>query len=127
MPAPRWLARFNLHVTNHFLGPIARYFPGMGIIVHRGRKSRRRYRTPVVLFRRGDGFVIALTYGRESQWVLNLIAEGGGELETRGRILRISQPRLIHDERRSIMPLLIRPMLAILNVSDFLEVNLPAT
>ena len=25
MPLPRWLARFNLHVTNRILGPLARY------------------------------------------------------------------------------------------------------
>jgi len=31
-----------------------------------------------------NGFVIALTYGRESEWVKNVLAAGGCELETRG-------------------------------------------
>jgi len=61
MPAPRWLARFNLHVTNRILGPLALYMPGMGVIVHVGRKTRRVHRTPVLIFRQGQHFVIALT------------------------------------------------------------------
>ena len=63
MPLPRWLARFNLRVTNRILGPLAEHGPGMGIVIHRGRKTKRHYRTPVMVFRRGEGFVIALTYG----------------------------------------------------------------
>ena len=38
MPAPRWLARFNLVVTNRLLGPLARHLPGMGVVLHIGRK-----------------------------------------------------------------------------------------
>ncbi len=39
MPAPRWLARFNLHVTNRLLGPLAADLPGIGVVLHIGRKS----------------------------------------------------------------------------------------
>lgn len=69
MPAPRWLARFNPRVTNHILGPLAKRLPGMGIVIHTGRRTHRQYRTPVMFFKHGDDFVIALTFGRESQWV----------------------------------------------------------
>jgi hypothetical protein len=75
MPAPRRLARFNLHVTNRVLGPLARYMPGMGVVMHVGRKTHRQYRTPVLVFQRGDHFIIALTYRRESQCVQNVLAE----------------------------------------------------
>ncbi len=68
MPAPRWLARFNLYVTNRILGPLASRLPGMGVVLHVGRKTGRLYRTPVLIFRRGDRLIIALTYGRQSQW-----------------------------------------------------------
>jgi deazaflavin-dependent oxidoreductase (nitroreductase family) len=121
MPAPRWLARFNLHVTNRILGPIARRIPGMGIIVHAGRKTHRQYRTPVVIFRRSTRFIIALTYGRESEWVRNVLAEGGCELETEGRTIHLTQPRVFHDAQRRAMPRLIALFLRVLNVSDFLE------
>ena len=122
MPAPRWLARLNLHVTNRILGPLATRMPGMGVIIHTGRKTHRRYRTPVLVFRRGNHFIIALTYGRESQWVLNVMAQDGCELETQGRTLCLSHPRLFHDEQRRAMPSPVRLMLGLLNVSDFFDI-----
>jgi deazaflavin-dependent oxidoreductase (nitroreductase family) len=123
MPFPRWIARVNLHVTNHLLGPIARRLPGMGVVIHIGRKTHRRYRTPVMVFRRGDRMIIALTYGRDSQWVHNVITTDGCELETQNHKLRLSHPRLFHDEGRSLMPGIVRVMLGILHVSDFLELT----
>ena len=57
------MARFNRQVLNHLTRPIARRLPGFGVIIHRGRRSGRTYETPVNVFRRGDGYVVALTYG----------------------------------------------------------------
>jgi deazaflavin-dependent oxidoreductase (nitroreductase family) len=124
MPLPRWLARFNSRVTNHLLGPLAARLPGMGIVVHTGRKTQARYRTPVMVFQHGDRFVIALTYGRESRWVRNVLAQGGCELETQGRTLRLSAPRLFHDDERLAVPALHRRILSALNVSDFLQLTI---
>ena len=76
MPLPRAVARFNRHVTNRILGPFAYVLPLFGVVVHRGRRSRRLYRTPVNVFRRPGGVVIALTYGPESDWVRNVLAAG---------------------------------------------------
>ena len=121
MPAPRWLARVNLHFTNHILGPLARRLPGMGVVVHTGRKSHRQYHTPVMVFERGEQFIIALTYGRESQWVQNVLAEGSCELETRDHIVKLAAPKLVHDTRRKSMPPFVRFVLGLLKVSDFLE------
>lgn len=123
MPAPRWLARFNLHVTNRILGPLAKHAPGMGTVIHVGRKSHRQYRTPVMFFRRGDRILIALTYGPKSQWVQNAMADDGFDFETQGRLLHLVHPVIVHDERRSAMPGFVRLMLGILNVSDFLELR----
>ncbi len=123
MPFPRWLARVNLHVTNRVLAPLASHLPGMGVVVHVGRKTHRQYRTPVIVFRRDDRVIIALTYGRESQWVLNVLAQGGCELETQIRKLSLTRPRLFHDERREAMPAFVRVFLGLLNVSDFLELT----
>ena len=123
MPAPKWLARLNLHVTNRVLGPLAKYAPGMGVIVHTGRKTRRQYRTPVLVFRRGDHFVVALTYGRDSQWVQNVLEHGGCKFETMGRALQLTRPNVFHDEQRRSMPAVVRIILGLLNVSDFLEAS----
>jgi deazaflavin-dependent oxidoreductase (nitroreductase family) len=126
VPAPRWLARFNLHFTNRILGPVATRLPGMGVIVHAGRTTHRQYRTPVLIFRRGQRFIIALTYGRESQWVQNVLTNGECELETTGRRIHLTTPRLFHDPERRIMPAIVRGMLAVFNVSDFLELSAAA-
>ena len=123
MPAPRWLARFNLRVTNRILGPLAERLPGMGVVVHVGRKTNRRYRTPVMCFRRAGNYIIALTYGRESQWVQNVLTQGGCEFETQGQTLRLTRPRLVHDPQRRLMPTFVRMVLGLLNVSDFLELT----
>ena len=123
MPAPRWLARFNLYVTNRVLGPLATRLSGMGVVVHVGRKTHRQYRTPVMIFRRGDQVTIALTYGRDSKWVQNVLARGGCELENQRHVLRLTNPRLYRDEQRPALPAFHRTILAMLNVSDFLELT----
>lgn len=124
MPAGRRVARFNRAVTNRLLGPLALHLPGMGVIVHTGRSSGRQYRTPVLHVRRGDTYIIALTYGPETDWVRNVLAEGGCTLQSRGRTLRLTRPRLVHDEQRRAMPPIVRQMLGVGHVSDFLELDL---
>jgi deazaflavin-dependent oxidoreductase (nitroreductase family) len=124
MPAPRWLARFNRRGTNRVLGPLARFMPGMAIVVHRGRKSGRTYRTPVMVFRWSHGYLVALTYGPTTEWVRNVLAAGGCELEMGGRTRRLFRPRLIHDESRGRVPSLVRVALGFMRVNDFLELTL---
>jgi deazaflavin-dependent oxidoreductase (nitroreductase family) len=120
MPLPKSLARFNRHVTNRVLGPVARRFPGFAVVSHVGRRSGRVHRTPVNLFRDGDRYVIALTYGSDSQWVRNVLAAGAVDVETRGRRLRLVAPQVVHDAQRSLVPAPIRPLLDLVRVSDFM-------
>jgi len=95
----------------------------MGVVVHIGRKTGRGYRTPVLVLRRGSRFLIALTYGRDAEWVRNAVAQNGCEFETEGLRLRLSNPYLFHDEKRRAMPGFVRFVLGLLNVSDFLELK----
>jgi deazaflavin-dependent oxidoreductase (nitroreductase family) len=124
MPLPRSLARINRRVTNRLLDGLAMRLPWFGVVVHTGRTSRRRYRTPVNVFRRGDRYIVALTYGSNADWVRNVLAEGGCTLETRGGALHLSRPRLFHDERRYAVPAPVRLVLGLVNVCDFLELTL---
>jgi hypothetical protein len=65
--------------------------------------------------------VFALTYGPDTDWVKNVLAAGGCELRTRGRTIRLTSPRLFHDEaRRDIRPLE-RQVLRVIGVADFLS------
>jgi deazaflavin-dependent oxidoreductase (nitroreductase family) len=120
MPLPRALAKFNLVVTNRILGPPARHLPGFAVVTHVGRRSGRSYRTPVNLFRRGDGYVIALMYGADSQWVHNVLAAGAADIETRGRRLHLVRPEIVRDPARSFMPRPVRVVQRLLNVDEFM-------
>jgi deazaflavin-dependent oxidoreductase (nitroreductase family) len=120
MPLPKRLAKFNLVVTNRVLGPLAQRLPGFAVVSHVGRRSGRVYRTPVNLFRAGDRYVIALTYGADTQWVRNVLAAGAVDVETRGRLLHLVEPEIVHDERRSLVPGPVGHILGLVNVSEFM-------
>jgi deazaflavin-dependent oxidoreductase (nitroreductase family) len=95
----------------------------MGLIVHRGRRSGRRYETPVQVFPTDDGYVIALTYGPGADWTRNVLAAGGCELRTRGRTVRLTQPRLYTDGTGQHIRPVERQMLRLLRVTDFLALT----
>jgi deazaflavin-dependent oxidoreductase (nitroreductase family) len=121
MPLPERLARFNRRVTNPAVRTFAGWVPGLGIVVHRGRTSGRKYRTPVNIFRRyGGGYVIALTYGRDTQWARNVLAAGGCTVLTTGRRVDLVAPRVVHDPSRRLVPPPIRIILRQLGVEDFM-------
>jgi deazaflavin-dependent oxidoreductase (nitroreductase family) len=119
----RWVAAFNLAVTNRITSRFADRLPGSGILTHVGRKSGRVYRTPVNVFRASEGFLVALTYGRESEWVKNVLAAGGCKLETRGVQYQLSKPTIVHDPTRRRFPLLVRIVLRIIGANDFMQLS----
>jgi deazaflavin-dependent oxidoreductase (nitroreductase family) len=120
MPLPKGLAHFNLVVTNRVVGPFAARLPGFAIVTHVGRRSGREHSNPVNLFRRGDRYVIALTYGADSQWVRNVLAAGAVDIETRGRPVHLVAPQIVRDAQRSLVPEPIRPILGLARVSEFM-------
>ena len=124
MPFARQVAAFNRRVTNPILGPIVWYLPRFGRIEHVGRRSGRHYVAPMMAFPSRDGrrMTFALTYGAEAEWVRNAIAAGEVTFDSRwsGRV-RLVAPRLIHDPRRRAMPWLVRRVLGLTQVNDFLE------
>src|ERR1017187_7513162 len=117
----RWVAAFNLAVTNRITSRFAARLPGFGILTHVGRRSGRVYRTPVNVFRAPQGFLIALTYGWESEWVKNVLAAGGCELETRGVRYQHVAPTIVHDPTRRRFPPFVRTVLGIIGANDFLQ------
>jgi deazaflavin-dependent oxidoreductase (nitroreductase family) len=119
----RWVAAFNLAVTNRITSRFADRLLGFGILTHVGRKSGRLYHTPVNVFREPDGFLIALTYGRDSEWVRNVLAAGGCELETRGVRYLLSAPTILHDPTRRRFPLPVRMTLGIIGANDFMQLR----
>jgi deazaflavin-dependent oxidoreductase (nitroreductase family) len=117
----RWAAAFNLAVTNRITSRFVDRLPGFGILTHVGRKSGRVHRTPVNVFRAPEGFLIALTYGRESEWVKNVLAACGCELETRGVRYHLSAPTIVDDRTRRRFPLPVRLVLRLIGATDFMQ------
>ncbi len=53
-----------------------------------GRRSGKRYRTPLNVFSTDDGVAILLTYGPNRDWLKNLTSAGHGRLRATARHLR---------------------------------------
>jgi deazaflavin-dependent oxidoreductase (nitroreductase family) len=94
MKLSRRVARLNKRVTNRIQGLYAWLIPPWAVILHRGRRSGRQYRTPLFAFRGGRTLVIALLYGEESDWLRNPRA-GGGHVIRAGRTFVVGPPELV--------------------------------
>lgn len=89
------MRRVNRVFTNPILSRVAWLVPPMAMVHHAGRKSGKRYRTPVVAFSTASGFVIPLTYGRDVDWAQNLLHDDGCELVQLGQRHKLSHPRIV--------------------------------
>lgn len=116
----RWLRPFTTHVFNRVSRLFVGYLPGFAILRYQGRRSGKTYRTPMNVFRHNGDYVFALTYGSDVQWVRNVQAAGGCEMQTMGRVIRLGDPRLVVDPSGRLVPLLVRPFLRLLRVTEFL-------
>ena len=117
----RWLAKINIAFTNRITSLFAGRLPGFGILTHVGRKSGRVYRTPINVFRASNGFIIALTYSSQSEWVKNVLAAGGCVLKTRGKRYQLSAPKVVRDATRRRFPVPVRAVLRIVGADEYIE------
>lgn len=79
----------------HLAGNRCRLFASLQ---HVGRRSGHIYQTPVVARPLGEGFVIALPYGAETDWCQNVFTAGTCLLRWHGRTSPLEQPELILPE-----------------------------
>jgi len=120
----RWLAKINIAFTNRITGLFAGWMPGFGILTHGGRKSGKIYRTPVNVFRAPNGFIIALTYSSQSEWVKNVLTAGSCELKTCGKDYHLSVPKVVHDPSRRRFPIPVRIVLRIVGADEYMVLSL---
>lgn len=107
------LARFNRAVTNRGMRRISSRIPPLATVVHRGRRSGRDHRTPVLCFDTDSGVVIALTYGPNRDWVKNVEVAGACTIEQRGRSRAFTDPRVLDTEHGlGLMPVWMRPLVS---------------
>ena len=95
MKFTRGYARWNRAVTNKAVRLWAGWVPGMGVLTHVGRKSGKKYRTPLNIFPTDDGYAVLLPYGpTTTEWLKNLRAAGSADLVHYGRHIRVTNPRI---------------------------------
>ncbi len=104
MPWPRFL-----RPAHTVINPIALRRAGragsLAVVIHRGRRSGRTYRTPVRAFRGSDIVAIGANFGAASDWVQNILAADEGELRLGGQLFRLTEPRLLSlDELPPVFP-----------------------
>jgi deazaflavin-dependent oxidoreductase (nitroreductase family) len=122
MRLSRRVARFNKRVTNRIQGVYAWLLPPWAVIVHHGRRSGREYRTPLFAFRHGRTLVVALLYGRQSDWLRNL-RDGGGHVIRAGRTFTVAPPEIVDtSEASQLLARLSRPARAYCRLAEALAI-----
>ena len=114
------MARFNRYFTNPLARIVAGWAPGFAILRHRGRSSGKVYSTPINIFRIPGGFVIALTYGSDVDWLKNTFAAGGCTVRYRRREIPLTEPSFLSTAAgMAMMPLIVRLILRSAGVTEF--------
>jgi deazaflavin-dependent oxidoreductase (nitroreductase family) len=72
-----------------------RLLPLYGVLEHRGRRSGKAYRTPIVVRSIGDGFIVPMPWGEGTDWCRNVHAAGECVIRWKGRDYPMVQPEVI--------------------------------
>jgi deazaflavin-dependent oxidoreductase (nitroreductase family) len=65
------------------------------IVRHVGRRSGRTYETPVIAAQHDDSFLIALPYGKRTDWLKNVLDKGSATIVTNGHTYEVDRPEVI--------------------------------
>lgn len=68
---------------------------GTSVVRHVGRRSGWAYETPVIAARHDDHFLIALPYGKRTDWLKNVLGNGSASIVTSGHAYEIDQPEVV--------------------------------
>lgn len=124
MTMPRALRALG-PVVNPLLLPLARRLPPLAVLHHVGRRTGRRYETPVQAFPTGDGYLIGLVYDSRAEWARNLLRAGGGELTRAGRTYPMIMPtRVTGPDARNRLPRWAAIMMRLVGVDEFVALQL---
>lgn len=65
------------------------------VVRHVGRRSGRKYETPVIVAQHDDSFVIALPYGKRTDWLKNVLDKGSATIVSNGHAYEVDRPEVI--------------------------------
>jgi deazaflavin-dependent oxidoreductase (nitroreductase family) len=72
-----------------------RFLPSYAVLLHRGRRSGKTFRTPVVVRPTRDGFVVPMPFGLTTDWYRNVRAAGTCLMRWKGREYSLIDPQPI--------------------------------
>lgn len=75
-----------------------RALPLWAVLRHTGRSSGREYATPVAVIATPRSFLIALPWGRGTDWVRNVRRAGGCTIRWKGREFACSEPTFVEKD-----------------------------
>jgi deazaflavin-dependent oxidoreductase (nitroreductase family) len=122
----RPMGRLNGRANALFLKIAGGHVRAYSALKHRGRRSGREYTTPLSAYPFGDGFVIALLYGKAQNvdWVQNVMAADQCLLQTRGEEYLLERPEIIPASRaETAFPPLLRLLNRSRGIREFLWVH----
>ena len=116
---------FNRDILNPLMLSFAgRTHSPYAIVKHEGRRSGRLYTTPVLAMEHGDGFVMPLPYGTDTDWCRNVMAANGAVIAVQGRAYRVGYPEVIPpSEGLEAFPLWIGWLLDLSETKAYLRVT----
>ena len=91
MPLPRWLARFNKRTFNKM--EIRRGV--RPVLSHVGRSSGKTYETPLDAHAVEGGYIFIANFGRDSDWVKNILAAETATLRVDGNEIALVSARMV--------------------------------
>ena len=119
----RFLRPFTTRVFNRLSIHFAGRLPWFAILTHVGRRTGQTRHTPINVFRRGNHYLFALTYGSDVEWLKNILAAGECEMRTRGRDVHLVEPEVIMDPELKLMPRWLRPFGRFNRVTEVLRMR----
>ena len=115
----------NKHITNKILIHIAGKDVGLfAILSHTGRKSGKIYQIPIIVEPVLKGFVIALTYGKKTDWYKNVKAKGACSLRWKRKEYALTNPEFIDQEQAlPAFPAVFRVGLRMMGIQYYLRLT----
>jgi len=115
--------------VKHFVNPILRNAAHssrgpFALLRHVGRRSGKTYEIPIMVWRIEDGFIIALTYGPNVDWLRNLQATDQGTLRWHKQEYVFQTPVFV-DEATALhaLPSFIRGFLGKRGTHEFVKLT----
>jgi deazaflavin-dependent oxidoreductase (nitroreductase family) len=97
------------------------------VLHHHGRVSGRPYTTVLASARIPDGLILPMTFGESAHWVHNVRAEGGAEIEWKGRRYVAGPPQTIeYGEAAQAFNPILRLVLRVAGITSFVRMSLAA-